>query len=183
VTILGRLRHLVRQLAAWSRPPKLIDRLAGPGSEKPKAAIDGILHLLFDDAPFGLLVIDRHGRIVRANMAIPSMVGGPVDLSRGAPASLIFAEDVRDAAWAEIAPVLAGRQHAPRSFATRLHREQVETAAGDATVRRTARSAAPCCASRTSPISASWRHNWPKARSCRRSVSSPVVSPTTSTIC
>jgi two-component system cell cycle sensor histidine kinase/response regulator CckA len=135
VTILGRLRHLVRQLAAWSRPPKLIDRLAGPGSEKPKAAIDGILHLLFDDAPFGLLVIDRHGRIVRANMAIPSMVGGPVDLSRGAPASLIFAEDVRDAAWAEIAPVLAGRQHAPRSFATRLHREQVETAAGDATAR------------------------------------------------
>gem|GEM_PF-1234731 len=135
VSAVNRLRHLLRWLATWSTPPKLIDRLAGSGPTKPAAAIDGILHLLFDDAPFGLLVIDRHGRIVRANMAIPGMVDGPVDLSRGAAASLIFAEDVRDAAWAEIAPVLAGRQHAPRSFATRLQGEQAESSTGDATAR------------------------------------------------
>ncbi len=121
------LSRLLRRRTYRTGQDGLIERLGGPDEGQPAAALDGIVHLLFDDAPFGLMVVDRAGGIIRVNEALRRMVGRGVDVSRHAPAERVFSAETREAAWAEVAPVLAGRQHAPRDFAARL-----EGAAADA---------------------------------------------------
>jgi two-component system cell cycle sensor histidine kinase/response regulator CckA len=115
--LLSRLLHGRHERAA---PEALIERLGGQRDGESAAALDGIMHLLFDDAPFGLMVVDRTGHIIRVNDALRRMVGRGVNLSRQAPAELVFAADTRAAAWNEVAPVLSGRLHVSRDFATRL---------------------------------------------------------------
>ena len=133
------MRRLPRHLAAlmmlrtaWllarlrRRPTRrLIDRLAGPRDGGRSAGGDdlawsGLLQLLFEDAPFGALLLDAGGRILRANEPLRRMLGGDVDLSRGAAAELVFAAPGREAAMTEVAAVLSGRAHATRVFLTRL---------------------------------------------------------------
>ncbi len=97
--------------------PRLIDRLAGKRDDPGQ---DGVLRLLFDDAPFGALLIDREGRVLRANATLGQMVGRDVDLSPGALAEGIFAAETREAAWGELAPLLNGRQPQPKDFYSRL---------------------------------------------------------------
>ena len=112
-------RRLLRRRTVRPAPAGLIERLGGQRDGQPSAALDGIVHLLFDDAPFGLMVVDRAGRVIRVNEALRRMVGRGVELA-GQPGEMVFAADVREAAWAEVAPLLAGRQHVTRDFATRL---------------------------------------------------------------
>ncbi|MDE2574736.1 MAG: response regulator [Rhodospirillales bacterium] len=118
------MKRLTRLFRARTRtaPLRLIELLAGgpsaPGAGDP--VLEGLVSLLFVDAPFGALVVDREGRILRANEALRRMVGRDVDLTRGAAAELIFDQTARETAWEEIAPVLAGRQRLARGFATRL---------------------------------------------------------------
>jgi two-component system cell cycle sensor histidine kinase/response regulator CckA len=118
-------------LSKWMRgrrasAPRLIDRLAtargtaAPATDPAGPPVDDVVELLFEDAPFGAMVVDTTGAIVRANEALRQMVGRDVDLTRGARAELAFAAAVRDAAWEQVAPVLAGRVHVPRGFVTRL---------------------------------------------------------------
>ncbi len=119
------LAALLGRLGPRRRPLKLIDRLAGvsdlnPGIASDDAALHGIIHLLFEDAPFGAVLLNRSGRIVRANEALRRMVGRGVDLSAGAPGEMIFAAPAREAAMEEITPALSGRPQAPRGFLTRL---------------------------------------------------------------
>ncbi|HEY2132377.1 MAG TPA: response regulator [Acetobacteraceae bacterium] len=67
------LRRLLRRRRD-AAPVGLIERLGGQPEGKPSAALDGIVPLLFDDAPFGLMVVDRDGRIIRVNDARRRMV-------------------------------------------------------------------------------------------------------------
>ncbi len=127
MTLLGRLLTRMRPRPA---PLRLIERLAGTApapvagaiaiGAADDAALHGIIHLLFEDAPFGALLLDPAGRIVRANAALRRMVGRGVDLSSGASGELIFAAAGREAAMEEISPALSGRPHTPRGFLTRL---------------------------------------------------------------
>ncbi|MCW3475094.1 ATP-binding protein [Limobrevibacterium gyesilva] len=114
------LARLLARLHRRKGASSLIERLAGPRDGAPDHRPDDIVELLFEDAPFGALVVNRHGRIVRANQALHQMVGAGVDLARGAPADLVFAADRRESAWDEVSPVLAGRLTAARVFVTRL---------------------------------------------------------------
>ncbi len=126
---------LARLRTAFAGPPqrRLIERLAGVAAAPGRAArgedrtLASIVDLLFADAPFGGLLLDAGGRILRVNLALRGMVGPGVDLAPGGEVAMVFAADARDAAMEEIAPALAGRTSAPRSFASRL-----EAAAGDA---------------------------------------------------
>jgi two-component system, cell cycle sensor histidine kinase and response regulator CckA len=115
-----RIPRLFGRFREQEAAPGLIDRLAGPDEPGPGDAPDHLVELLFDDAPFGALVVDREGRIVRANPALQQMVGAAVSLARGMQADTVFAADRREAAWDEIAPLLAGRLHTTRVFVTRL---------------------------------------------------------------
>ncbi len=120
--LLGRLvvGHLVRGWVAagrWVergralRRPALLRQLANP--------LTGLPALLFDAAGTGLVVIDRAGRVVRANAVLRDMLGPLVDLSPGAPAALVFAAAERGQSWEEVRLALAGRP-SRQSFATRL---------------------------------------------------------------
>ena len=107
----------LRRTAVAAPAPRLIDRLAGVPAVSPP---DDMVALLFEEAPFGALVIDRDGLIVRANETLRQMVGPKVNLAPGARAEDVFAAEGREAVWQEVAPLLAGRQHAVRGFITRL---------------------------------------------------------------
>jgi two-component system cell cycle sensor histidine kinase/response regulator CckA len=106
-----------RRLMVWRRtpprppPPLLIERLAQP--------LDDMLKVLFQEATAGVLIVDRNGRIVRANDALRQMLGRHADVSPGQAATGIFAPRERDDVWEELRPALEGRR-APRAFATRL---------------------------------------------------------------
>ena len=82
-------------------PPRLIDTLAERG--------DAGLGLLFQEPSAGRLLVDRHGRLLRASDLLRRMLGPAVDLSPGTPVLLLFAEVDRDAVWAELGPVLRGQ--------------------------------------------------------------------------
>jgi two-component system cell cycle sensor histidine kinase/response regulator CckA len=105
-------RHLFGQRTPPRPPPQLlIERLAQP--------LDDMLKVLFQEATAGVLIVDRNGRIVRANDALRQMLGRHADVSPGQPATGIFAPRERDDVWEELRPALEGRR-APRAFATRL---------------------------------------------------------------
>ena len=93
------------------RQPALLRQLASP--------LTGLPALLFDATGTGLVVIDRAGRVVRANAVLRDMLGLLVDLSPGAPAALVFAAAERGQSWEEVRLALAGRP-SRQSFATRL---------------------------------------------------------------
>jgi two-component system cell cycle sensor histidine kinase/response regulator CckA len=81
--------------------------------------LDDMLKVLFQEATAGVLIVDRNGRIVRANDALRQMLGRHADVSPGQAATGIFAPRERDDVWEELRPALEGRR-APRAFATRL---------------------------------------------------------------
>jgi two-component system cell cycle sensor histidine kinase/response regulator CckA len=84
-----------------TRPPSVLDDLAGRS--------DPAIRALFDGAVSGLLLIDVAGRIARANPALRAMLASDVELTGGAPAALIFAEADRAPAWQKLQALLAGR--------------------------------------------------------------------------
>ena len=99
---------------------RLIERLAGP--------LDGLLHLLFEDGG-GLAVVDRAGRIVRANAALVRMSGVGA-ASVGRPVLALFADG---AAGPWLAGALAGRHGASLNSALTPNVSQIahgSTAAG-----------------------------------------------------
>jgi two-component system cell cycle sensor histidine kinase/response regulator CckA len=95
----GSRATLVRLFTA--RPARVLDDLASRS--------DAAMRVLFDCAESGLLLIDRGGRVVRANAALRAMLAADVDLSTGAAAARIFAPDERSAAWTKIQALLSGR--------------------------------------------------------------------------
>jgi two-component system cell cycle sensor histidine kinase/response regulator CckA len=112
------LRLLPRRGQPAARPPTLlIERLAQP--------LDDMLKVLFQEATAGVLIVDRTGRIVRANDALRQMLGRHADVSPGQPATAIFAPREREDVWEELVPALEGRR-APRAFATRLVNDGAE---------------------------------------------------------
>jgi two-component system cell cycle sensor histidine kinase/response regulator CckA len=100
------------------RPPPAGARLLGRFGGR----LDPAVALLFQEPSAGRLVVDRHGRILRSSDALRRMVGAALDLSPGTPLLLLFAEAERDAAWAELAPVLRdqARPLPVRAFSARL---------------------------------------------------------------
>jgi two-component system, cell cycle sensor histidine kinase and response regulator CckA len=95
----GSRTALVRLFA--TKPSGVLDDLAGRA--------DTAMRVLFDSASAGLLLVDRAGRIARANPALRAMLHAEVDLSAGGVAVSIFAPDDRTAASAKIQALLAGR--------------------------------------------------------------------------
>ena len=106
VSALGRLCGFRR--LPWHR---LTDRLAG--------SLDDLVRALFQDAPSGLLIIDRSGLIVRANAALARMVRRPTGIAPGSRVELLFPAADRAEIWREIALHLAGKAGS-REFVTRL---------------------------------------------------------------
>ncbi|MBN8890819.1 MAG: hypothetical protein BGP12_15660 [Rhodospirillales bacterium 70-18] len=98
--------------ALLPQPPRLIDQLAG--------AEDAVLRVLFEEASTGALIVDRAGRVVRANALLRKLLGEAGDLAVGASAERLFDRAGRDAAWEAVTALLAGRAPGPASFATRL---------------------------------------------------------------
>jgi two-component system cell cycle sensor histidine kinase/response regulator CckA len=95
----GSRATLVRLFAA--RPSRILDDLA--------TRSDAAMRVLFDGATSGLLLVDRAGRIARANPALRAMLAAEVDLAPGAAAALIFAPDERASVWTKIQALLSGR--------------------------------------------------------------------------
>jgi two-component system, cell cycle sensor histidine kinase and response regulator CckA len=93
---------LTRRRAPPATPPapRVIDGLAGP--------LDPVAALLFQDPSAGRLVVDRHGRILRASDALRRLLGPTADLAPGAPLTGLLAPEDRESAWRELAPVLRG---------------------------------------------------------------------------
>jgi two-component system cell cycle sensor histidine kinase/response regulator CckA len=92
-------RALVRLLTG---PPRtVLDDLANRS--------DAGMRVLFDHAASGLLLIDRSGRIARANPALRALLAEDVDLTAGTPAALIFTAEERAAAWGTVQALLTGR--------------------------------------------------------------------------
>ena len=132
------IQFLDRAAAWWQRrrDPGLFSRLATPAHPA-----NPVVDLLLDSAPFGCLVIDISGRILRANPAMHELSGPLVDASPGADAALIFAADRRDAVWQDITQLLRGRSMTIRSAPARIaagHGEASEAAGGSIAVRVTA---------------------------------------------
>ncbi len=78
------------------------------------------MRVLFDGAESGLLLIDRGGRVVRANAALRATLAADVDLAPGAAAARIFTPDERAGAWAKIQALLSGRASSCRLTAQLL---------------------------------------------------------------
>ena len=95
------LAALKRAIAApRPRTPTLIERLTDP--------LDEVVRLLLDEGSTGVLIVDRHGRILRANGALRRMVSPRVDLRAGAPATGLFREAEREPVAAALRDALAG---------------------------------------------------------------------------
>ena len=84
-----------------ARAPGVLDALASRS--------DAAMQALFDGAVSGLLLIDRSGRMARTNPSLRAMLASDIDLSAGAAAASIFAEEERTAAWLTVEAVLSGR--------------------------------------------------------------------------
>jgi two-component system cell cycle sensor histidine kinase/response regulator CckA len=95
-----------------ARPARVLDDLTSRS--------DAAMRVLFDGAESGLLLVDRGGRIVRANAALRAMLAADVDLAAGAAAARIFTPDERAGAWAKVQAVLSGRATSSRLTAQLL---------------------------------------------------------------
>ncbi|MCX7382175.1 MAG: ATP-binding protein [Alphaproteobacteria bacterium] len=93
-------------------------------------ASDPTIDLLFEKAPFGCLVVDTGGRVLRANAAMRDLIGTAADLSSGAEARMIFADDAREAMWQDVTQLLRGRPAVIRNTPARISAAQ--GGAGDA---------------------------------------------------
>ncbi len=80
---------------------------------------DPTIDLLFERAPFGCLVVDTDGRVLRANAAMRDLIGGAASLA-GTEAHAIFADDVREALWQDIVQLLRGRPIVIRNTPARI---------------------------------------------------------------
>jgi two-component system cell cycle sensor histidine kinase/response regulator CckA len=97
----------------WLRAPRLIDRLA--------SSADALTALLLDEAPTGVLLLDRERRLLRGNMALARMLGaGELGLHQmlGQPALSLFAASDRPAVSEMLAQALAGQAEVPRVAAS-----------------------------------------------------------------
>jgi len=95
----------------------MLARFAGGGAETGE---DVIVTLLFEEAPFGGLIVDTEGRIVRANTALHELIGDDTVLAVGADAGGIFAPESREAAWADVLALLKGRGGSVRNVPVRV---------------------------------------------------------------
>ncbi|MBV9782420.1 MAG: response regulator [Acidisphaera sp.] len=116
----GWLEWLPRPQSAPA-PLRLIERLAQPTDETLQ-----LMQVLFQEGAGGALIIDRAGRIVRANDALRHMLGRQASLAPGQPSLAIFARTEREEVWDELVPVLEGRR-LPRPFSTRLDKEGTDS--------------------------------------------------------
>lgn len=119
MTVRERLRRAALQLLAWlrrwlggvtNRP--LLEALAAPQ--------DRMAALLLDDAAGPAVVVDNQGRVVRANAMLLQVLSEAGRPARGGLIDPVFAAASREAAIAELRPVLLGRLQGARSFATTL---------------------------------------------------------------
>ena len=111
---MGAVREwLLRRLGAR---PGVLARLAGDGAD----GEDVVVGLLFEEAPFGGLVVDAEGRIVRANKALHELIDAEPLLAVGGDAALIFAPESRETAWADVLALLKGRPGAVRNVPVRV---------------------------------------------------------------
>ena len=98
----------------------MLARLSGP--------LDDLLRLMFHDVAAGMAVVDRSGSIVRVNDALLAIARNHMDTAPGRPVIGLLCPHRQNEAWAELAPVLAGRRP-PRPFVS-----VVSAPAGDRTV-------------------------------------------------
>jgi two-component system cell cycle sensor histidine kinase/response regulator CckA len=110
----------MRFVTVWRRlrephapPPTLVDRLAGP--------LDELLRVLFQETSAGVLIIDRSGRVVRANDTLRRMVPRRVGLTPGQPATTLFEEAERPSIEAALRAALRGGE-LPSPLIARLER-------------------------------------------------------------
>ena len=76
------------------------------------AAPDPVIALLLHDSTEPCLVIDRHGRVLRANPALRALLGPATDIPAGADAAMLFDPASRSAIWHDILRLL--RDGVPR---------------------------------------------------------------------
>jgi two-component system cell cycle sensor histidine kinase/response regulator CckA len=81
---------------------------------------DAAMRVLFDGAISGLLLVDRGGRIARANASLRAALAADVDLAVGVAAARIFAPEERTVAWGKIQALLSGRSPSHRLTARLL---------------------------------------------------------------
>ena len=96
--------------------PRLVERL----SREDRDGADDVIELLFDDAPYGTVAIDRQGRVVRANKVLRDMLGPSVALVPGVAVESLFAVDERASVLGDLTPLLNGRTQGALEFVTRL---------------------------------------------------------------
>jgi two-component system cell cycle sensor histidine kinase/response regulator CckA len=82
----------------------LIDRLAIPD--------DDLVRVLFENSNVAKLIIDREGRIIRANQALRALLRSDVDCSAGAAFLELFEPTDRESLWDELSLILEGRASA-----------------------------------------------------------------------
>jgi two-component system cell cycle sensor histidine kinase/response regulator CckA len=112
-------------LLAWVR-----DRLTAALMPRPQPLLQAFSYpllplpsVLFEQAGAGMLVADRHGRIVRVNAVLHGMVSARADLSPGTQCTAAFAPGEREHVWDVVRAALAGAP--PRdAVTTRLHDPQ-----------------------------------------------------------
>ncbi len=102
---------LGRGLRAVGLHSGLIDRFGGPATET--------MRLLFDESPSGMVILDRGGRILRANESLARLVGERARLAPGQSGLALFAPDSAAAVAEEAAAALEGRR-AGRELTVRL---------------------------------------------------------------
>jgi two-component system cell cycle sensor histidine kinase/response regulator CckA len=86
---------------AQTTPLRLIDRMAEPNDE--------MVQLLFEHSTAGKAIMDRQGRVVRANSALSALLGPDVDCSVGRAFLTLFDPQDRDALWEQLRYTLDGR--------------------------------------------------------------------------
>ncbi len=113
--------HLIARVRRWlggGHARLLLEMLAAPQ--------DRMAALLLEDAAGPAMVIDSQGRVVRFNAAMQQVLGESGTLAPGSLIDPVFAAAAREAAIAELVPILLGRQQGARSFATTLAGQEGE---------------------------------------------------------
>jgi two-component system cell cycle sensor histidine kinase/response regulator CckA len=75
----------------------------------PESQDDPLIAVLFENVPFGALVIDREGRALRVNQALRDLAGEDADLAPGVNAAALFAGEGHEVMWQDLRHWLRGR--------------------------------------------------------------------------